>query len=377
MDYQLCVFSQDNRVRDFFRKCSIVDRVTLLCSFEKLQSHVNRCFFSLVFLDVTVLCRCSQEEKLLLVSILHRIPVVLIVLEDKFVLPRSLLFQHFQGYLHLPCDFDCIESVLYRSFCNRRSFVPDDDSFDDGNFESAELKTILGNSPEIVCLKRIISRLAETDAPVLLCGESGTGKTYIARIIHTLSKRKLNPFCSLNMAAVPVMLAESELFGTVRGAYTDAVNRNGYITQAERGSLFLDEIGEMPLDMQPKLLHVIESGLYSKVGAPKEYQADVRFIFATNADLQQKVERKEFRSDLFYRVAAFPVYIPALRDRKSDIPQLVTHFLGENNCVLSPTGMQKLMDYHWPGNIRELKNCLLRARILSGQEVIQDKYILF
>lgn len=239
------------------------------------------------------------------------------------------------------------------------------------------LEQFLGDSFKIVELKKKIYHYSQTDTPLLLTGESGTGKSYLARLIHELSPRKNRSFYAVNMTSISVSIAEAELFGTVKGAYTDAVSREGFFSIAQFGTLFLDEIGDLPIAIQPKLLHVIEEQCYTKVGSPHKVKCNTRFIFATNANLQLLVEQGLFRSDLFHRIAILPVEVPPLRERKTDIPQLAQHFLKPYKKDLSSDSIQKLMDHHWPGNVRELKNCLVRASILSSKEMIPEACISF
>lgn len=240
-----------------------------------------------------------------------------------------------------------------------------------------ELKNVLGSTKKINQIKKILYNVAPTNHPVLLLGESGTGKSHLAKIIHILSKRNSKKFFSVNMTTIPESLAEAELFGTEVGAYTNAVSRKGFFSCAEEGTLFLDEIGDLPINIQPKLLQVLENNKYCRIGSSKEYNCNVRFVFATNKNLKQRIEEKFFREDLYYRISTFPIEIPPLREHKDDIPFLVESFLQPYNKKLMDCGLQKLLQYHWPGNIRELKNCLVRACITAGDSDIKAKHISF
>jgi transcriptional regulator with GAF, ATPase, and Fis domain len=208
---------------------------------------------------------------------------------------------------------------------------------------------------------------------VLITGETGTGKELIARAIHNLSKRKDKTLVKLNCATIPEHLAESELFGHEKGAFTGAIARKlGRFELANGGTLFLDEIGELPLDMQAKLLRVLQEGEYERVGGTQTLNCDVRIIAATHRDLTQLSQQGQFRADLYYRLSVFPVHLPALRERKDDIPALVTHFVakyatkfGKKISTIPERMMGDLQGYSWPGNIRELQHIIERAVILT------------
>ena len=232
---------------------------------------------------------------------------------------------------------------------------------------------IIGNSP---ALKRVLDYaaiVADTDSTVLITGETGTGKERIARMIHGMSQRKERKFVKLNCAAIPTGLLESELFGHEKGAFTGAISQKlGRLELADGGTLLLDEIGEIPLEVQPKLLRVLQDYEFERLGGTKTIHVDVRLIAATNRDLARAVEEKEFRSDLFYRLRVFPLHLPALRERPEDIPMLVRHFAAKSAArlrkridTIPEETMDALMHWKWPGNIRELENFVERSVILS------------
>lgn len=234
----------------------------------------------------------------------------------------------------------------------------------------------LGHSAGAFRLARSIVKAAPTSASVLIIGESGTGKEVVARAIHDRSSRRKQPFVAVNCGAISPSLAESELFGHEKGSFTGAVTTTeGCFGRAHMGTLFLDEITEMPLSVQVQLLRVLENGSYFSVGGTEEKKVNVRIIAATNRDPKAAVQAHTFRSDLLYRLAVFPVRVPALRERKSDIPYLAQRFLNELNeqegtrKVFAPDALFKLENYHWPGNIRELKNTVTRAFILANDQV--------
>jgi formate hydrogenlyase transcriptional activator len=220
--------------------------------------------------------------------------------------------------------------------------------------------------------------VAPTDSTVLIFGETGTGKELVARAIHNLSSRQSNSFVKLNCAAIPTGLLESELFGHERGAFTGAIaQRIGRFELANRGTVFLDEVGEIPLELQPKLLRVLQEREFERLGSTRTLTTDARLIAATNRDLATMVQEQKFRSDLFYRLNVFPVRVPSLRERPEDIPLLVRHFVEQcarrmNKKIetISTETLKQMRRYHWPGNIRELQNVIERAVILSAGPVL-------
>ena len=234
--------------------------------------------------------------------------------------------------------------------------------------------TIVGESDTLRYALSRAEQVADTDATVLLSGETGTGKELLARAIHKRSRRSERPFVVVNCAALPAALIESELFGRERGAFTGAhATQVGRFELANRGTLFLDEIGELPLELQPKLLRVLQNGEVERLGSPRTIGVDVRVIAATNRDLVNEVQQGRFRRDLFYRLNVFPITVPSLRDRRGDIQLLVRHMIERHARLLHkhvdtvpPAVMSVLESYSWPGNIRELENVLQRAIILSS-----------
>ena len=237
---------------------------------------------------------------------------------------------------------------------------------------------IVGNSEQLRRVLKEIETVAPADSTVLIYGETGTGKELIARALHDLSFRKSNAFVKLNCAAIPTGLLESELFGHEKGAFTGAImQRVGRFELANRGTIFLDEVGEIPLELQPKLLRVLQEREFERLGSSRTIRTDARLIAATNRDLKTMVEEQRFRSDLYYRLNVFPIRVPSLRERKEDIPLLVRHFVKEfsrrNQRVIDTIPsetMQALIRYHWPGNIRELQNVIERAVIISRGPVL-------
>ena len=235
------------------------------------------------------------------------------------------------------------------------------------------LSGIVGRSSALRQVLQLVDMVAASDATVLLLGETGTGKELIARALHERSQRHNQPFVTVNCAAIPGSLFESELFGHERGAFTGAnMQRAGRLELADRGTLFLDEVGDMPLELQPKLLRTLQEHTYERLGSARTKSVDVRLVAATNCDLEQLVEEKQFRSDLYYRLNVFPIQVPPLRERREDIPLLVEHFtqkyagrMNKQIDTIPESAIQKLQRWSWPGNVRELENLIERSVILS------------
>jgi formate hydrogenlyase transcriptional activator len=238
----------------------------------------------------------------------------------------------------------------------------------------ANFAGIVGQSLALRQVLRLVEMVAASDATVLLLGETGTGKELIARAIHERSRRQKKTFLTLNCAAIPISLFESELFGHERGAFTGAyMQKPGRLELADRGTLFLDEVGDMPLELQPKLLRALQERTYERVGSARTKSIDVRLVAATNRDLEEMMAERQFRSDLYYRLNVFPIRIPPLRERREDISVLVQHFtqkyarrMGKRIDAVPAGTMQKLERWSWPGNVRELENLVERSVILTS-----------
>jgi two-component system, NtrC family, response regulator PilR len=241
------------------------------------------------------------------------------------------------------------------------------------------LDNIVGSSPAMEKLKQTIRTVASTQSTILIYGESGTGKELVARAVHICSPRAAEPFVSINCGAFPETLLESELFGYVKGAFTGAnQNKRGLFEVAHQGTIFLDEISEMSLTMQVKLLRVLQERYVRPIGGTNEIAIDVRVIAATNRDLDKQVAENTFREDLYYRLSVIPVSVPPLRERREDIPLLVNHFLkkyapaaGKNISHVEPNSLQSLSGYEWPGNVRQLENTIERAVALESSEILR------
>jgi len=246
--------------------------------------------------------------------------------------------------------------------------------------DERRFEQIIGASPALESVLEQVERVAPTQATVLIEGETGTGKELIARAIHNLSTRSGRAFVKVNCAAIPLDLLESELFGHEKGAFTGAIAQKiGRFEVADHGTLFLDEVGDIPHGLQPKLLRVLQEQEFERLGSTHTHHVDVRLLGATNRDLAKMVRRSEFRVDLYYRLNVFPILVPALRDRREDIPALVAHYverssrrLGKRVQSIPPATMSAFASYDWPGNIRELQNLIERAVIMANEGVLPN-----
>jgi DNA-binding NtrC family response regulator len=242
---------------------------------------------------------------------------------------------------------------------------------------------MIGSGPAMQRVFELVKKVAPANASVVITGESGTGKEVVARAVHSLSQRKDKAFVALNCGAIPPTLIESELFGYERGAFTGADQRRlGNFELAHGGTLFLDEIGELPIEMQGKFLRVLEERKVRRIGGKSEVEIDVRVICATNRDLKEEIKRGRFREDLYFRLHVFTIHLPPLKERREDVPLLVHHFIekfngetGKHVQGVSPSAMDVLQNYAWPGNIRELRNTVERAMILTDGETIDEEHL--
>jgi two-component system nitrogen regulation response regulator GlnG len=278
-------------------------------------------------------------------------------------------------YLPKPFDLKELVNVVERALTAPQPAAVNDQPGDAE--EGDERLPLIGRSPAMQEIYRVLARLMGTDLTVMITGESGTGNELVARALHEYGKRRSGPFVAINMAAIPRELIESELFGHEKGAFTGATTRStGRFEQAQSGTLFLDEIGDMPLEAQTRLLRVLQEGEYTTVGGRTPIKTDVRIIAATHRDLRQLIRQGLFREDLFYRLNVVPIRLPPLRERTEDVPALVRHFLnlaaaqGLPVKSIGGTAMDRLKRYRWPGNVRELENLVRRLAALYSQEVI-------
>lgn len=309
----------------------------------------------------------------------HRPDLPVIVMSAQNTLATAVKATERGAYEYLPKPFDINElcSIVKRSLKKLPSTSERTTDVDQDELP------LIGRSPAMQDVYRIMARLMPTDLTVMISGESGTGKELVAKALHDIGKRRHGPFVAVNMAAIPRELIESELFGHEKGAFTGASGRGqGRFEQAQAGTLFLDEIGDMPLEAQTRLLRVLQQGEYMTVGGTRAIKTDVRIIAATNRDLRALVRQGLFREDLFYRLNVVPVRLPALRERLDDVPDLANHFIAQGvedglpQKRLDRGALQRLKSYTWPGNVRELENLVQRLCVLYTEDVIDEDIIL-
>ncbi|OPY76779.1 MAG: Transcriptional regulatory protein ZraR [Syntrophorhabdus sp. PtaU1.Bin058] len=273
-------------------------------------------------------------------------------------------------YLSKPCKLSELSTVILKAY-EKKSLKERNIVLQEQLQRVEAHDTFIGRSRQMKEVQRLISLVASSDTPVLVLGETGTGKELVARAIHALSPRSINQFVAVNSSTLQESILESELFGYKKGAFTGAQNdKIGLLELANRGTFFIDEVGDMGINIQAKFLRTLETGVFRRLGDTRESKVDVRFIFATNKPLEDEVKEKKFRKDLFYRLNTFIIAIPPLRERKDDIPLLADYFLwkfarGGDKKVLSDDAMKLLSEYWWPGNVRELANVIERAVLLS------------
>lgn len=282
-------------------------------------------------------------------------------------------------YIAKPFDIDELDITVSKAL-QFRDILKDNQRMRAELDEHQQFDSLVGDSPAFRQVLQAVDSVRESSATILLTGESGTGKEMVARAIHKHGNRADKPFVAVNCAAIPEGLLESEMFGHRKGAFTGAVaDRVGRFQQADKGTLFLDEVGDMPLALQAKILRALQERVIEPVGDPRERKVDVRVIAATNKNLLEAVANKEFREDLYYRLNVFPIPLPALRERVEDIAPLARHFAhslgataGKRITGFSPQALQAMASYTWPGNIRELQNCVERATIVARASVIEE-----
>jgi DNA-binding NtrC family response regulator len=311
------------------------------------------------------------------------IPFVLLTAFGSIELAVEAMKEGAFDFATKPVDPDLIFLIVEKALESTR-ILRENIVFKEIYASELEKSVVVGSSPAILREAEKLKQVAGTGAPVLLLGESGTGKELFARAIHNLSERKEKPFVAINSASIPANLLENELFGHEKGSYTDAyVRQMGKLELAQGGTFFLDEIGDLPFSLQGKILRVIEEKKISRIGSNQEIDLDIRFIFATNVNLEQAVTDSKFRKDLYFRINVFPLQLPPLREREGDIGLLAEYFvkkfsidMKKEGVTLSERAVKKLENYRWPGNIRELLNTIERALILCKGGVISDVDII-
>ncbi|MCB1497100.1 MAG: nitrogen regulation protein NR(I) [Bauldia sp.] len=305
------------------------------------------------------------------------LPIVVMSAQNTFMTAIRASERGAYEYLPKPFDLKELTSIVGRALAEPKSRRLEPEGDDPG-----ENIPLVGRSPAMQDIYRVLARLMHTDLTVMVAGESGTGKELVARALHDYGKRRTGPFVAINMAAIPRDLIEAELFGHEKGAFTGAQARSsGRFEQAEGGTLFLDEIGDMPMEAQTRLLRVLQQGEYTTVGGRTSIKTDVRIIAATNKDLRILINQGLFREDLFFRLNVVPIRLPPLRERGEDVPDLVRHFFsmvekeGLATKRIEVSAMDRLKRYRWPGNVRELENLVRRLAALYPQETITDNII--
>src|SRR3989449_7461672 len=300
------------------------------------------------------------------------LPVIIMSAQNTFM--TAVRASERGAYEYLPKPFDLKELI---GIVGRALAEPKERTRPPARPDDLDSIPLVGRSPAMQEIYRVLARLMQTDLTVLISGESGTGKELVARALHDYGKRRNGSFIAINMAAIPRELIESELFGHEKGAFTGATARSsGRFEQAEGGTLFLDEIGDMPMEAQTRLLRVLQQGEYTTVGGRTPIKADVRIIAATNKDLRLLIQQGLFREDLFFRLNVVPLRLPPLRERLEDVPDLLRHFFamvereGLPSKQLDPGALDRLKHYRWPGNVRELENLARRLAALYPQETI-------
>ncbi|HWD48511.1 MAG TPA: nitrogen regulation protein NR(I) [Rhizomicrobium sp.] len=300
------------------------------------------------------------------------LPVVVMSAQNTILTAITAAERGAFDYLPKPFDLKELTALVQRALA-----VPQATQTSAAKQTGDDSLPLIGRSPAMQEIYRVIARLTQTDLTVMIVGESGTGKELVARALHDYGRRRRGPFVAVNMAAIPKELVESELFGHERGAFTGATNRGiGRFEQAEGGTLFLDEIGDMPLEAQTRLLRVLQQGEYTTVGGRVPIHTDVRIIAATNRELRQLIQQGLFREDLYFRLNVVPLRLPPLRERTEDIGDLVSHFLRKAESEglppkhLDADALQLLRQYRWPGNVRELENLVRRLAVLHAGDTI-------
>lgn len=357
------------------------DVVTSIHEEEAIEKAKGQ-LFDLAIVDLQLV----NTDGISLMEDLHRIipemPVIILTAYGSIESAVDAIKRGAYSYLTKPFEHQDLLLQIQKAIENRR-LTSEIERLKGLLGERFSFASVVTRSERMQKVLEKISRIAPTESTVLLLGESGTGKDLIAKVIHLASERKDKPFVAINCAALPEALLESNLFGHEKGAFSGAVRTaRGLFLQANEGTIFLDEIGDMPLSIQAKVLRVLQDKKFYPVGSEKLVGADVRIIVATNKNLEEQVKQGLFREDLYYRVHVIPIHLPPLRDRKEDIPLLVDHFLNKFREKVkkeikgfSPQAMQKLMLHDWPGNVRELENIIEYAAAMTDTELINEDLI--
>ncbi|MBW1615110.1 MAG: sigma-54-dependent Fis family transcriptional regulator [Deltaproteobacteria bacterium] len=338
-------------------------------AFEKVKQKA----FDLILMDIKMLKVSGIEALDMIKNFNPSIPVIIMTAYSSVETAVKALKKGAYDYITKPLDFDKLKITIKKA-AEHAYLKTENQALKKRIAESFDHQNIIGKSEAMIKLMEAAAQIAYSEADVLITGESGTGKELIGNVIHYNGSRKNNPFIKINCAAIPETLLEAELFGYVKGSFTGAIkDKKGVFLLANRGAIFLDELGEMPLIMQAKLLRVIQERETTPIGGEKSYSVDVRIISATNKNLLSLIKKGEFREDLYYRLNVVEIKAPSLKKREGDIPLLTRHFLKTFNKKnkksikgITPEAMDMLIKYNWPGNVRELMNAIERGVVLSS-----------
>ena len=362
-------------VEELQRNWSIAGTNLLVCSDDKtLMPLIKKTSIDLAFIEVPFLMLDNMD----LISYLKErqpgIEIFVLCDDRNWQGAASAITRGATSFLKKPVTLSLLENTASKIQAQQQN------KSNTQLMESQVLDSLLGDTPEMRKILKTVYKVAPTNSTLLITGESGSGKEFLANVVHRYSKRANEPFVPVNCGAIPENLVESELFGHEKGAFTGALNRRiGRAEAADGGTLFLDEIGDLTMQTQVKLLRFLQERTFSRVGSNEELHSDVRFLAATSRNLEELIAQGKFREDLFYRLNIFPITMPDLAKRKSDIILLAEHFIEKMNLRynkkvqrLSTTAINLLMSYHWPGNVRELENCIERAVLTATDDCVHS-----
>ena len=378
----ILIVEDDVSMREFLCELLVDEGYNVDCSANGGEAikRVDARFYDIVVTDIVMPEVGGVEVLKYIKDKNHDTSVIVITAYSTIKQAVELVKMGADDYFNKPFNIDDLLLIIRKTIDYKRSFQYNKE-YEDTTGESNIFPEIVGNGKALMPVFDMMEKVAKTNATILIQGESGTGKELVARAIHDRSPRGGHAFIPINCGAIPESLLESELFGHEKGAFTGAVlKKHGLFEIANKGTIFLDEVGEMGLFLQVKLLRVLETGIFRRIGDTRDINVDVRIIAASNKNLREAVERKEFRGDIFYRLNVFPINLPPLRERKEDIPLLIQwflkkHKLSEKNVSVSKRVSKVLCNYYWPGNVRELENVIQRAGILSLGKTIKEEHL--
>ncbi len=366
MDKGVIILSSKTAVRQFCQttlsgECSL----SLANSWKSIDQMLLSFPACLLIIDFDFLQNVDPCFSSYLLKIKGLMRIIILMEKESIFMATRLIKMGVFDVLPFPCSNTHFLKIIKTALAENHSF------YSSGSTKGSNLRHDIQKD------ELLFQKIAKSNYSILLLGESGTGKTYTAKKIVELSSRKNEKLISLNCSTIPESIAESELFGTEKGAFTGAESMPGKFEQAHRGTLFLDEVSELSLAVQAKLLKVLETGTFYRLGSTKEVKVDVRMLFATNRDLKQMVKEKKFRFDLYQRISVVQFCLPPLRTQLQKIDYFTDAFLGKSSKKLDAGAMAKLKSHAWEGNLRELQNCLLRASLLTETDVIAAEHIIF